>query len=51
MTGTTPQARVRIGMVDVRDVAKAHLQAVQVDAAKNRRFVLISRCAWRREMA
>ena len=38
-------------MFDVRDVAKAHLQAIKIDAAKNRRFILLSRCIWRKEMA
>lgn len=40
-----------MGMVDVRDVAKAHLLAIKNDAAKNRRFLLVSRSAWRSEMA
>jgi len=40
-----------MGMVDVRDVAEAHLKAIKLDEAKNRRFMLVSRCAWRREMA
>jgi len=29
-----------MGSVDVRDVAKAHLNAILVDEAKNRRFIL-----------
>ena len=51
MTSIEPVPRLKMGMVDVRDVARAHLQAVKVDAAKNRRFILVSRCAWRKEMA
>ena len=51
MTSTQPVGRTRMGMVDVRDVAKAHLLGVKNDAAKNKRFLLVERCAWRREMA
>ena len=51
MTSSAPVPRLKWGMVDVRDVAKAHLQAIKVDAAKNRRFILVSRCAWFKEMA
>ena len=51
MTSTNPVGRVRMGNVDVRDVARAHLLAIKVDAAKNRRFLLVGRCAWRSEMA
>ena len=51
MASSGPVGRTKMGMVDVRDVAKAHLLAIKVDAAKNRRFLLISRCAWRKEMA
>ena len=42
---------MKMGNVDVRDVAKAHLLAVTQQAAANRRFILVSRCAWRREFA
>jgi len=51
MTSGKPSARVKMGNVDVRDVAKAHLLAVKVEAAKNRRFLLVSRCVWPREIA
>ena len=51
MTSSAPAPRHKWGMVDVRDVARAHLQAIKVDAAKNRRFILISRCVWRKKMA
>lgn len=51
MASDGPVSRARMGMVDVRDVARAHLLAIKVDAAKNRRFLLVSRCAWRKEMA
>ena len=32
-------------------MAKAHLLAIKNDAAANRRFLLVERCPWRREMA
>jgi len=51
LTSGKPVGRTRMGMVDVRDVAMAHLLAIQNDAAKNRRFLLVEKCAWRREMA
>lgn len=51
MTSGNECGRIKMGMVDVRDVAKAHVQAIKVDEAKNKRFLLVSRCAWRREMA
>jgi len=51
MASSGPVGRMKMGMVDVRDVAKAHLLAIKVDAAKNRRFLLVSRAAWHKEMA
>lgn len=51
MTSGQPCGRTRMGMVDVRDVAKAHLLAVTVEAAANRRFLLVAKCAWRKDMA
>lgn len=51
MTSGAANGRLKMGQVDVRDVAKAHLLAVTQQAAANRRFILVSRCAWRREMA
>ena len=51
MTSTEPCDRTCMGMVDVRDVAKAHLLGLKKPEAANRRFLLVSRCAWRREMA
>ena len=41
MTSGSPAGRVKMGQVDVRDVARAHLLAVQNEAAKNRRFLLV----------
>jgi hypothetical protein len=37
---------VNIGMVDVRDVAKAHLEAVKRENVKDQRFILVSECIW-----
>ena len=51
MTTTKVLNDLYMGYVDVRDVARAHLLAIKVDAAKNRRFLLSGRCAWRSEMA
>ena len=51
MTKGDKCGRVKMGMVDVRDVAKAHLLAITVEAAANRRFLLVAKCAWRKEMA
>lgn len=51
MASSGQVGRTKMGFVDVRDVAKAHLLAIKNDAAKNRRFILVSRCCWRREMA
>ena len=33
-------------MVDVRDVAEAHLKAVEIEEAKGKRFILISEILW-----
>ena len=51
MASSGTVGRTKMGMVDVRDVAKAHLLAIKNDAAKNQRFLLVSRSAWRSEMA
>ena len=40
-----------MGYVDVRDVAEAHLKAIKVDAAKNKRFILSAEDLWQREYA
>ena len=51
MASSGPVERVIKGMVDVRDVARAHLFAIKIEAAKNRRFLLVGRNAWMKEMA
>lgn len=51
MTQDEPNGRIKMGMVDVRDVATAHLLAIQNEAAANKRFLLVADVAWRREMA
>ena len=51
MTSGELCSSAKMGMVDVRDVALAHLNAVKLDAAKNRRFMLTAKSAWRKEMA
>lgn len=43
--------RMYIGFVDVRDTALAHLKAVQVAEAANKRFILCVKDAWAREVA
>ena len=39
-----------MGMVDVRDVAKAHLQAVKVPEAANKRFMLVNQSVWSNDL-
>lgn len=47
LTGKYPGTpKVMMPLVDVRDVAQAHLQAIKVDEAKNKRFVLSSESLW-----
>ena len=43
--------KVMMQIVDVRDVAKAHLQAIKIEEAKNKRFILSSDSVWFKEMA
>ena len=38
-------------VVDVRDVAQAHLQAIKVEEAKNKRFILAADCLWFKDFA
>ena len=52
VTGSFPEIpRQSISFVDVRDVASAHLQALKVDEAKNRRFIVSGEDLWIREYA
>ncbi len=43
--------KVMMQIVDVRDVAQAHLQAIKIEGAKNKRFILSSDSVWFKEMA
>ena len=52
LDGSRPKIpRQYIGFVDVRDCALAHLKAIQVDAAANKRFLLCCQDAWAKEIA
>jgi nucleoside-diphosphate-sugar epimerase len=39
------------GIVDVRDVALAHLRSIEREDAKGKRFILVSKEMWRDDMA
>ena len=43
--------KVKLGIVDVRDAAYAHLQAVKVEEAKGKRILLCSDSLWFKEVA
>ena len=43
--------KVKMGIVDVRECAQAHLNAVKIDEAKNQRFILCNRTVWMSEFA
>jgi dihydroflavonol-4-reductase len=43
--------KVLFGLVDVRDVAAAHVNALEIEEAKGKRFILVDKCLWREEMA
>lgn len=52
LDGSKPKIpRSYIAFVDVRDTALAHLQAVQVEAAANKRFILAGHDVWVKEVA
>ena len=38
-------------LVDVREVALAHVQAIKVEEARNRRFILVNNSMWFGDMA
>lgn len=46
MKGKIPPAKIRLGVVDVRNVAMAHMRALERDGAINQRFVLCSQTLW-----
>ena len=43
--------RIRMGIVDVRECAIAHLNAIKIDEARNQRFILCNRTVWMSELA
>jgi len=43
--------KINFPVVDVRDVALAHLRAIEVEEAKNQRFILNNKGAWFVEIA
>lgn len=52
VTGMLPAvAKESLGIVDVRDVALAHLKAIQVDEAKNQRFTASEGDYWQKDFA
>lgn len=52
MNGEFPgMPKIMMPIVDVRDVALAHLQAIKVEEAKNQRFILNGRSMWFKEIA
>jgi nucleoside-diphosphate-sugar epimerase len=52
MMGVLPgQPRVMMTLVDVREVALAHLQAIKVPEARNHRFILVNTSLWFSEIA
>ena len=47
MSGKIPgAAKLMFGIVDVRDVALAHLQAIKIKGAANQRFLLVNESLW-----
>ena len=52
MTGKFPgMPRIKLGAVDARDLAQAHLQACKVEEAKNQRFIISAESLWFRDIA
>lgn len=52
MTGKFPgMPKIMMPVVDVRDCAQAHLKAIKIPAAGNKRFILSARSLWFREYA
>ena len=43
--------KIMMSIVDVRDVAYDHLQAIKIEDAKNKRFILSSDNAWFKDVA
>lgn len=52
MTGEIPKfPKISFGTVDVRNVAEAHVRALQMDEAQGRRFLLHNQSMWMVDMA
>lgn len=52
MVGKNPgQPRVMFPTVDVKEVAQAHLNAVKIPEAANRRFILVNKSVWMEDIA
>ena len=52
LSGKLPgMPKIMMSIVDVRDVAYAHLQAIKIEDAKNKRFILSSDNAWFKDVA
>ena len=47
MTNKIPgMPKIMMGVVDVREVAAAHVKAIEIEAAANQRFILNSNTMW-----
>jgi dihydroflavonol-4-reductase len=52
LSGKLPgMPKIMMSIVDVRDVAYAHLQAIKIEDAKNKRFILSSDSVWFKDVA
>ena len=52
MSGKYPgMPKIMLPVVDVRDAAFAHLQAIKVDRARNKRFALVAESMWFKDLA
>ena len=49
MKGNVPPPKIKIGFVDVRNVATAHVRALERDEAIGQRFILCSDTVWFKE--
>lgn len=43
--------KIKLGVVDVREAAHAHLKAIEVEEAANQRFILSGKTMWLTEIA
>ena len=52
LTGAMPEVqKIAWPFVDVRNVAEAHIKAIQIAEAKNQRFILSAESVWHRDYA